>query len=196
MGEDRFVSSFEMLVVASGEDPRTEARRIELLIARQIDGLLVVAAQDEFGSTPGFPMRLPRRFSSTALADHPDFDTVCSNNLNAAYRGTRHLLELGHKDVTLLISSANHAHLRDRVEGYRRALGEFGLSAFERISFGGGTIEGAEPPSSKTSAAPILRPRYLPRRFTRRSARSRRSMRWTWRFPRRFHCSGSSTRSG
>ena len=37
----------------------TEARRIESLIARQIDGLLVVAARDEFGSTPGFPTRLP-----------------------------------------------------------------------------------------------------------------------------------------
>ena len=136
------LSSFEMLVVASGEDPRTEARRIESLIARQIDGLLVVAAQDEFGSTPGFPMRLPATVLVDRARDHPDFDTVCSNNLDAAYRGTRHLLELGHKDVTLLISSVNHAHLRDRVDGYRRALGEFGLSAFERISFGGGTIEG------------------------------------------------------
>ena len=48
-------SGYEMLVVASGEDPVTEARRIESLIARRIDGLLVVAAQDEFGSTPGFP---------------------------------------------------------------------------------------------------------------------------------------------
>ena len=53
------LSSFEMLVVASGEDPLTEARRIQSLIARQIDGLLVVAAQDEFGSTLGFPARLP-----------------------------------------------------------------------------------------------------------------------------------------
>src|SRR5262245_39711295 len=34
-------SGYEMLVVASGEDPVTEARRIESLIARRIDGLLV-----------------------------------------------------------------------------------------------------------------------------------------------------------
>ena len=59
-------SNFEMLVVASGEDPQTEARRIESLIARQIDGLLVVAAHDEFGSTPGFPRGSHQRFWSTA----------------------------------------------------------------------------------------------------------------------------------
>ena len=135
-------SNFEMLVVASGEDPQTEARRIESLIARQIDGLLVVAAHDEFGSTPGFPPRLPPTVLVDRARGHPNFDTICSDNLNAAYRGTRHLLELGHAELTLLISSTNHAHLRDRVEGYRRALAEYGLSAAERISFGGGTIEG------------------------------------------------------
>lgn len=136
------LSNFEMLVVASGEDPATEARRIESLIARQIDGLLVVAAEDEFGSMSGFPARLPPTVLVDRARGHPNFDTVCSDNVDAAYRGARHLLELGHTDLTLLISSVNHAHLRDRVEGYRRALAEFGLRGTERISFGGGTIEG------------------------------------------------------
>jgi LacI family transcriptional regulator len=136
------LSSFERLVVASGEDPLTEARRIESLIARQIDGLLVVAAQDEFGSTSGFPAHLPPTVLVDRARNHANFDTVCSDNLDAAYRGTRHLLELSDRDVTLLISSVSHAHLRDRVEGYRRALGDAGLSAFERISFGGGAIKG------------------------------------------------------
>ena len=135
-------SGYEMLVVASGEDPVVEARRIESLIARRIDGLLVVAAQDEFGSTPGFPAGLPPTVLVDRALGHPHFDTVGSGNLDAGYRGCRHLLELGHRDITLLISSTNHTHLRDRLEGYRRALAEAGLSARERIVFGGGTAEG------------------------------------------------------
>jgi LacI family transcriptional regulator len=98
------LSSFEMRVVASGEDPLTEARRIQSLIARQIDGLLVVAAQDEFGSTSGFPARLPPTVLVDRARNRANFDTVCSDNLDAAYRGARHLLELGHRDVTLLVS--------------------------------------------------------------------------------------------
>ena len=185
-----------MLVVASGEDPLTEARRIQSLIARQIDGLLVVAARDEFGSTSGFPARLPPTVLVDRARNHANFDTVCSDNLDAAYRGTRHLLELGHRDVTLLISSVSHAHLRDRVEGYRRALGEAGLSAFERISLAAARSKVAAPQSSRICAGPILRPRYSPPRFMQLSARSRRSTRWTSRFRRRFRCSGSSIRNG
>ncbi len=135
-------SGYEMLVVASGEDPGTEARRIESLIARRIDGLLVVAALDEFGSTPGFPVGLP----STVLVDrafgHPKFDTVASGNFDAGYRGCKHLISLGHTDITMLISSTNHTHLRDRLDGYRRALTEAGLASRERVVLGGGTAEG------------------------------------------------------
>jgi LacI family transcriptional regulator len=134
-------SGYEILVVASGEDPLTEARRIESLIARRIDGLLVVAADDEFGSPPGFPAGLPPTVLVDRAFGHPLFDTVASGNLDAAYRGCRHLLELGHSDITLLISSTNHTHLRDRLEGYRRALAEAGLGARERVVFGGGTAE-------------------------------------------------------
>lgn len=135
-------SGFEMLVVASGEDPNTEARRIESLIARRIDGLLVVAARDDFGSIPGFPAGLPPAVLVDRAFGHPRFDTVASDNFDAGYRGTRHLVELGHRDITLLISSTGHTHLSDRVEGYRRALDEAGLDARERVVFGGGTVEG------------------------------------------------------
>jgi LacI family transcriptional regulator len=135
-------SGFEIMVVASGEDPGTEARRIESLIARRIDGLLVVAAHDDFGAMPGFPAGLPPTVLVDRALGHPHFDTVGSNNFAAGYGGTTHLIGLGHRDITLLISSTNHAHLRDRVEGYRRALAEAGLGASERIVFGGGTVDG------------------------------------------------------
>ena len=135
-------SNYEIMVVASGEDPATEARRIGSLIARRIDGLLVVAAQDEFGSLPGFPDGLPPTVLVDRAFGHPRFDTVGSGNFDAGYRGCQHLLELGHRDVTLLISSTNHTHLRDRLDGYRKALFEAGLASRERIVLGGGTAEG------------------------------------------------------
>jgi len=34
-------------------------RRIESVIARQVDGILVVAARDDFSSAPGFPSKFP-----------------------------------------------------------------------------------------------------------------------------------------
>ena len=142
MGTVASQSGYEIMVVASGENPATEARRIESLIARRIDGLLVVAAHDDFAATPNFPPGLPPTVLVDRALGHPHFDTVGSDNFDAGYRGCRHLLELGHRDITLLIPSINHTHLRDRLDGYRRALADAGLSTRERIIFGGGTAEG------------------------------------------------------
>jgi len=135
-------SGFEMLVVASGEDPVTEARRVESLIARRIDGLLVVASNDDFGAGPDFLANLPPTVLVDRAFGHPHFDTVASDNFDAGYRGCRHLIELGHRDITFLISSTNHTHLRDRIEGYRRALDEAGIADRERVVFGGPNVEG------------------------------------------------------
>lgn len=134
-------NQYEILVVASGENRATETLRIESVIARRVDGLLVVPAEDNFGSTPGFPANLP----PTALVDrafgHPAFDTIASDNFEAGYQGTNYLLELGHRKITLLISATDHTHLRDRVEGYRQALIDAGVQDEERIVIGGRSTE-------------------------------------------------------
>jgi LacI family transcriptional regulator len=134
-------AGYEILVVASEDDVATETRRIQSVIARRVDGLLIAPALDAFGSGRGFPGDLP----PTVLVDrgfgHRKFDTVSSDNLDAGYLGTRHLVELGHRDIAVLTSADSHFHLRKRVEGYRKALAEAGLAGHERVVIGGGSVE-------------------------------------------------------
>ncbi|MGH6925659.1 MAG: LacI family DNA-binding transcriptional regulator [Propylenella sp.] len=133
---------YEILVVASGENPATEARRIASLIARRIDGLLVVAAEDDFGALPGFPAGLPPTVLVDRAFGHSQFDTVASDHFDAGYRGCRHLINLGHREISFLITSTAHKHLRDRIDGYRKALADAGLAARERVVLGGASVEG------------------------------------------------------
>jgi LacI family transcriptional regulator len=135
-------NNYEILVVASGDDPITEARRIESVIARQVDGILVVAARDDFSSAPGFPSKFPPTVLVDRAFGHSVFDTVASDNFDAGYQGAKCLLKLGHRDISLLISADDHIHLRDRIDGYRQALIDAGVTARERIIFGGGSVEG------------------------------------------------------
>ncbi len=130
-------SGYEILVVASDDDPAIEARRTGSVIARRIDGLLVAAASDDFGECPEFPDNLPPTVLVDRAFGHPRFDTVASDNFDAGYRGTRRLIELGHRDITLLISNTDQVSLKDRVEGYRRALAEAELGERERIVLSG-----------------------------------------------------------
>jgi LacI family transcriptional regulator len=135
-------TGYEILVVASGEDPAVEASRIESLIARRVDGLLVVAARDDFGAHPGFPAGLPPTVLVDAAFGRPGFDTIASDNLGAGRMGCDYLLGIGHRDIALLTPDTDRAHLRDRAEGYRDALIEAGLGTRARVVMGGLSIEG------------------------------------------------------
>jgi LacI family transcriptional regulator len=134
-------SQHEILVVASGENPVTEMRRIESVIARRVDGLLVVPADDDFGAEPGFPANLPATVLVDRAFGHRAFDTIASDNFEAGYRGTNYLLEMGHRQVSLLISASDHIHLRERIDGYRQALDDAGLGKEARIVIGGSSTE-------------------------------------------------------
>ncbi len=49
------------------------------------------------------------------------------DNLEGALTATRHLIQLGHRRIVHIAGRMDHQHSRDRVEGYRRALGEAGI---------------------------------------------------------------------
>jgi len=61
------------------------------------------------------------------------FDCVLINNIDAAYRGTSHLIENGHKDIGYLHSSVYINNFYFRKQGYLEALSEHGLRADERF---------------------------------------------------------------
>jgi LacI family transcriptional regulator len=133
-------SGYDLVLVSSGEDEATERRRIEALIDRQIDGLLVVPTTD----ASILPLREGRRASlmpPTVLLDRgfgaPGFDTVGAECAAGAYAATQHLIELGHRDIAVLGHSIHQANISARIEGYRRALDEASLGARARLCVAG-----------------------------------------------------------
>ncbi len=120
---------YDVLLAGSNEDETREAARLQTLLARRIDGLILAPARDElpesFASRPGMP--------PTVLMDrgfgHAGFDTVTIDNAAATSAGCRHLLELGHRDIALVVSSLSLANMRERATGYRETLAAVGLGA-------------------------------------------------------------------
>jgi len=66
-------------------------------------------------------------------ADAPGFDTVSAAGETGGYEATRHLIELGHRDIAALAYNLELGNICARIAGYRRALSEAGLSERERI---------------------------------------------------------------
>ncbi len=76
----------------------------------------------------------------------PDLNTdyVTSDNLGGAYRATEHLIILGHTRIGFCYASfgtTQTTSVRDRYEGYRRALAEYGIPYDETLVFQRDTVQ-------------------------------------------------------
>jgi LacI family transcriptional regulator len=149
-------SELQILLVDSNEEPAQEKARIRALLARRIEGLILVPTEDDVSA-----LLSDRRHPPTVLVDRglelDGFDSVGADNEAAGYDGCRHLLDLGHRDIALLATADALGNVRDRIAGYRRALAEAGLADRARVVIGGPSIEG-----SRAAIEAVLRRRDRP----------------------------------
>ena len=133
---------YQILLAGSNENEARETDRLRTLLSRRIDGLIFTPARDETAALADHGAHLP----PTVLTDrgllHADFDGVGADNHDAVRQGCRHLLELGHRRISFVVTSVELANIRERAEGYRAALAEAGLAHHARIIAGGFEIEG------------------------------------------------------
>jgi LacI family transcriptional regulator len=138
-------AGYEMVLVTSNEDLDQERSRIETLLARQIDGLIVIPCADQsliahFGGKPS--RRLPPMVMLDRGFDMPGLDAVAVDNEIATYQAASHLLQAGHRNIAVLAPRIELANMRERVAGYRRALADSGCDRLERVVLGGTSLEG------------------------------------------------------
>ena len=135
---------YDLLIVSTSEDAANERRRVEALVARRIDGLIVVPANDDSmvalkGDADG--SRLPPAVLIDRGSQAPGFDTVRADCFAGGYAVGRHLIGLGHRDILVLTHSGGLANIEQRIAGCRRALSEAGLDGRDRVIYGGQDLE-------------------------------------------------------
>jgi LacI family transcriptional regulator len=122
---DRGMSVFAASI---DEDPDRERARVEDLLARRVDGLVVAPVS---GHAPhlrelalrGYPLVLVDR----ELAD-PVADQVVVDNERGAREATEHLLAHGHRRIAFLGDRGHISTARARLAGYRAAMAAAGLA--------------------------------------------------------------------
>jgi LacI family transcriptional regulator len=121
-------AGYSVVIANSEEDPELEAREVELLMARQVDGLLIASCQPQ--SNTSIFKRINELKVPYVLMDR-DFDSLDANyvgvrNEDLGFAATKHLIEQGFKRI---------AHIRGpqlttgvgRWRGYAAALQQQGL---------------------------------------------------------------------
>jgi LacI family transcriptional regulator len=134
---------YGLLLCSSGEDARKERAEIEMLRARQVDGI-VLASANASGNTA-----LLRELTSLGIAlvmidrdDHPRVKChrVLTDDVEVGRLATAHLAARGCRAIAH-ITGPPIVHAQRREEGYRRAIADAGLAANEAHVVEGGFME-------------------------------------------------------
>jgi LacI family transcriptional regulator len=109
-----------------------EARSLQLLLERRVDGLIVLAGRIPDDELRAVATQVPLVIVARRVQG---LEPQCLyiDNQDGAYRATRYLLGLGHTRVAHIAGPADHPDAVDRLAGYRRALAEASLTVDQRL---------------------------------------------------------------
>lgn len=122
---------YHVIFAQTEEQPEQQASDIRRMREQRVAGLILFpltnlshdpAVEDVVND--GIPVVLVDRYFPGLATD-----VVAVDNLGGGYLATRHLIELGHRRIGFVAAASMHTtSIRDRFEGYRRALAEHGLA--------------------------------------------------------------------
>jgi LacI family transcriptional regulator len=130
VAEERQVAVFS---ASTDEDPRRERMLVAAFTSRRVDGLILTATAGDHRHLhaeieTGTPVVLVDRAPAGL-----DVDSVVVDNADGAERGTRHLLERGHRRIAYLGDLSVIVTARERHAGYLRALQQAGIPLEHRL---------------------------------------------------------------
>ena len=124
---ESYQAGYTLVVCNTNEDQEKEIRFVNNLISRAIDGLIIAPVQD----TDLHIRELKNKKFPFVLIDRcfEDLETnfVIGDNEEAAFNAMAYLTKLGHRRIGFLSGRQNIYTIRKRLEGYKRAVAEFGL---------------------------------------------------------------------
>jgi LacI family transcriptional regulator len=120
-------AGFTVIFCNTDESVDEEAKYLQLLMQKQVDGILLVPARSISGSIEmikeqGTPVViLDRRVPNV------DADVVRCDSVEGAYRLVKLLIDQGHRRIAVLSGPQGVSTADDRVEGYHKAMIEAGI---------------------------------------------------------------------
>ena len=140
---------YDLILAHTLNIPEREEACIRKLLSRRVDGIFISPVYRLAPTAPIYE-ELALRKTPTVILGHraafcSQFTNVETDDLQSSYLITRHLLELGHKQIAFFTGPVAAPSTQERLEGYRRALREEKVEPDDRLIFtAGATIEEGE----------------------------------------------------
>ena len=127
-------NGYNLMICSSDENPEKESELIQMLIDRQVDGLIISTTQNNNNDIKllkknDFPFVLIDRHIPKIESNY-----VIVDNKQGAKNVVEHLIKLGNKRIGHLTISPSHlSSLKDRTAGYKEALKENGIKVNTKL---------------------------------------------------------------
>lgn len=138
---------YSVLVCSTDNRPEREEKQLDLLIRKQLDGI-IVATSDGTGSATFSRLKkhdIRVAFIDRTISDSP-YPIVASDHYRGSYQITEHLIQLGHRRLAILLEPLYLKTSLERLRGFSAALETYGIpqNSFLLLSGGFGAEAGYE----------------------------------------------------
>ena len=119
---------FNIILCNSSNEPEQERELFDLMLGRQVDGIILVPCRPESCQTLApYLSRIPTVFVGENLRDATE-SYVSVDNFRGAYAGVEYLYGLGHRDILYFGQRRNSTTHQLRADGYLAACRDLGLT--------------------------------------------------------------------
>jgi LacI family transcriptional regulator len=112
-----------LIVTVTANDPRSELDNLNVLIRHRVDGLIIVPADSQSHALRDL---LNRVAIPVVAIDRPvgnsSIASVVADNHKGAMTATQHLIDHGYKRISCLTGESTLYTIRERMNGYRKAI--------------------------------------------------------------------------
>jgi LacI family transcriptional regulator len=120
-------AGYSPLFLSAHWDVKTEARCLDTLRSRRVDGIIVLTGRLPDSALKACAKHLPMVVTGRDLKA-PGLFAMNFDNFEGGLLATRHLVELGHRRIAFISGDALHPDSNERLRGYRAVLEEAGIA--------------------------------------------------------------------
>lgn len=128
---------FNLIVCNTDEDPKKELAQARVLFERRVDGLIVSPTVFDDRKALATVKQYYGKQIRTVFVDRFIKDisvpSVFSDNIRGSYEAVKHLIELGHARIGVIVGKQSLTTMEGRIEGYKHALREAELPVDEQL---------------------------------------------------------------
>ena len=127
---------YNALFVSGHWNSAAEARCIDVLQSRRVDGIVVLTGRLTDQAIKAYAKNQPLVVTGRTLRA-PGLFSLNFDNFEGGRMATQHLLQLGHRRVAFIAGDAQHPDATERLRGYRAALEAAGIAFHQGLVVSG-----------------------------------------------------------